>query len=457
MQRNASGVIRRKLIAPRNTQIPTGSASRIATTFHGIPNGSIARVYCGTSLSQLSPSHAASEISIPTYDGGVRALIGELRRTLPPVYWTVWIGTLVNRAGAFVGPILTFYLTQQRHLTLAEAGVIVAAFGAGSVIASLTGGVLADRVGRRATMITSLLGGAIAMLAVSAAERPVAIGAAAFMLGFVGDLYRPAVAAFIADVVPSEHRPRAYGFLYWAINLGFSIAPVLGGFVATWSYRALFIGDAATMAIFALIVIARVPETHPDPTRSKPSTVTLATIARDRVFRRFWLFAFLQLLIIFQLSTTLSGWMEAQGHGPSAYGSVLAFNGILIVLLQPSLTEWVVRFDRRNVLAASALLMGVGFALHGASSLLAVHALAVAIWTLGEIALSPVSSSFVADRAPPDGRGRYQGAYAMSWGLASCVAPLFGPRLLAFSPTVLWLGCAVLGVIAAAGYRSMDT
>lgn len=373
------------------------------------------------------------------------------------MYWTVWLGTLVNRAGAFVAPILTFYLTQQRHLALAEAGVIVSVFGAGSVLASLTGGVLADRIGRRATMIASLLGGAVAMLAVSAAKAPVAIAAAGFALGFVGDLYRPAVAAFIADVVPSEHRPRAYGFLYWAINLGFSIAPVLGGFVATWSYRALFIGDAATMAIFALIVIARVPETHPDPTRSKPSTITLAAIARDRVFRRFWWFALLQALLIFQLSTTLSGWMEAQGHGPSAYGAVLALNGILIVLLQPSLTEWVVQFDRRNVLAASALLMGIGFALHGASSLLIVHALAVAIWTLGEIANSPVASAFVADRAPPDARGRYQGVYAMSWGLASCIAPLVGPRLLAFSPATLWLGCAAVGAIAAAGYRSMKS
>jgi MFS family permease len=390
------------------------------------------------------------------YDASVRALIGELRRTLPPVYWTVWFGTLVNRAGAFVAPILTFYLTEHRHVELREAGAIVAAFGAGSVVASLTGGVLADRIGRRATMIISLLGGAVAMLAVSAAEAPLAIAAAGFALGFVGDLYRPAVAAFIADVVPAEHRPRAYGLLYWAINLGFSIAPVLGGFVAMWSYRALFIGDAATMAIFALIVIARVPETHPDPTRSKPSTVTLASIARDRVFRRFWFFALLQALTIFQLSTTLSGWMEEQGHGPGAYGAVLALNGILIVLLQPSLTEWLGQFARRNVLAGSALLMGIGFALHGASARLVVHALAVATWTLGEIASSPASSSFVADRAPPDARGRYQGVYAMSWGLASCIAPLVGPRVLEASPAALWLGCAVLGAIAAAGYRSME-
>ncbi|HEY1548594.1 MAG TPA: MFS transporter [Kofleriaceae bacterium] len=385
----------------------------------------------------------------------MRALYRELRRTLPPVYWTVWLGTLVNRAGAFVGPILTFYLTEQIGLSLGEAGVIVAAWGAGSFVASLVGGVLADRIGRRTTMVVSLLGGSVAMLALSASREPVAIAAAALGLGFVGDLYRPAVSAFIADVVEPEHRLRAYGALYWAINLGFSIAPVAGGLIATHSYRALFWGDAATTAIFAVVVLVRVPETHPDPTRSQPSTVTLSTIVRDRTFMRFWIFAALQAFVIFQLMTTLTGWMAQQGHGPSAYGAVLAINGLLIVALQPSITEAIARFDRRNVLACSALLMGAGFALHGVSSLIAVHAIAVAVWTLGEMINSPSASAFVADRAPPAARGRYQGVYAMSWGLASCLAPIVGPRVLAWSPLAMWGGCAVVGAIAAVGYRSM--
>ncbi|HEX4452063.1 MAG TPA: MFS transporter [Kofleriaceae bacterium] len=385
----------------------------------------------------------------------MRALYRELRRTLPPVYWTVWLGTLVNRAGAFVGPILTFYLTEQLGLSLGEAGAIVAAWGAGSFVASLIGGVLADHIGRRATMLASLLGGSVAMLALSLTREPLAIAAASLGLGFVGDLYRPAVSAFIADVIEPQHRLRAYGALYWAINLGFSIAPVLGGLIATHSYRALFWGDAATTAIFALVVLARVPETHPDPTRSLPSTTTLATIARDRLFMRFWIFAALQGLVVFQMMTTLTGWMAQQGHGPRAYGAVLAINGGLIVVFQPALTEWTARFDRRNVLATSALLMGAGFALHGVSSLLAVHAIAVAVWTVGEIINSPAASAFVADRAPPEARGRYQGVYAMSWGLASCLAPIVGPRVLAFSPLAMWGGCLVVGAIAAIGYRSM--
>lgn len=379
----------------------------------------------------------------------------ELRATLPPVYWTVWIGTLINRAGAFVAPILTFYLTRHRGLSLGEAGSIIALFGAGTVVASLVGGALADRLGRKITMVGSLFGGACAMLWVSASSSLWTLGASVLVLGFVGDLYRPAVHAFVADVVPPEHRQRAYGFLYWAINLGFSIAPVAAGAVATFSYRALFIGDAATSALFSLVVLARVPETHPDPTRQSSKAFSFGLLFRDRTFMWFWLMAMLQACIIFQLTVTLSGWMQLQGYGPGVYGAVLSINGILIVLLQPALSEWTKQFDRRRVLAWAALLMGAGFALHGLTSLIAVHACAVAVWTLGEIFNSPTASSLVADLAPPHARGRYGGFYAMGWGLASCLAPMFGPRVLAISPALLWGGCAGLGVLCAIGYGAM--
>ena len=379
----------------------------------------------------------------------------ELRATLPPVYWTVWVGTLINRAGAFVAPILTFYLTRHRGLSLGEAGSIVALFGAGTVIASLVGGILADLLGRKVTMCASLFGGACMMLWVSTASSLPMLCASVFALGFIGDLYRPAVHAFIADVVPPEHRQRAYGFLYWAINLGFSIAPVAAGAVATFSYRALFIGDAATSALFSLVVLARVPETHPDPTRKGAHGVSFGIVLRDRTFMWFWLMGMLQACIIFQLTVTLSGWMQLQGYGPGVYGAVLAINGVLIVLLQPAITEWTKTHDRRRILAVSALLMGAGFALHGVSSLVVIHACAVAVWTLGEIFNSPSASSLIADLAPAHARGRYGGFYSMGWGLASCLAPIFGPRVLAESPALLWGGCAGLGVLCAIGYRAM--
>ena len=62
---------------------------------------------------------------------------------LPRAYWFLWGGTLVNRMGSFVLPMLTIYLTGRRGQTLADAGLIVSGFGLGSL-----GGVTSKCVGR---------------------------------------------------------------------------------------------------------------------------------------------------------------------------------------------------------------------------------------------------------------------------------------------------------------------
>jgi hypothetical protein len=57
--------------------------------------------------------------------------------------WYVWWGTLVNRLGGFVIPLLTIYLTTVRAESVADAGLVVSVFGLGQIGASIVGGELA--------------------------------------------------------------------------------------------------------------------------------------------------------------------------------------------------------------------------------------------------------------------------------------------------------------------------
>jgi MFS family permease len=138
--------------------------------------------------------------------GRLRVDIARLVGELPRAYWIVWIGTLVNRLGGFVVSFLALYLTRRRGLSIPEAGAIVSLFGLGSMTAGPLGGVLADRIGRRATMLIGLFGGSASMLALGFAVRPSAIAVSALLLGLISDLYRPAVMAMVADLVPVGKR-----------------------------------------------------------------------------------------------------------------------------------------------------------------------------------------------------------------------------------------------------------
>ena len=63
------------------------------------------------------------------------------------------------------------------------------------------------------------------------------------LLGLTSNTSRPAFAAMTADIVPPADRVRAFSLNYWAINLGFAIAPALGGVLATSGYLTLFLVD----------------------------------------------------------------------------------------------------------------------------------------------------------------------------------------------------------------------
>ena len=162
----------------------------------------------------------------------MRSRLSAVVASLPRAYWLLWLGTLINRLGSFVIPFLTLYLTQRRGLPIGQAALMVSLFGAGSFSAALIGGELADRLGRRPVMLLSFLLAPFNMIALGLVQPLALLALLTFTQGLLTDLYRPAVSAAIADLVPAEERPRAYGYLYWAINLGFAIAPVVAGLIA---------------------------------------------------------------------------------------------------------------------------------------------------------------------------------------------------------------------------------
>ncbi|HEU4674582.1 MAG TPA: MFS transporter, partial [Motilibacteraceae bacterium] len=258
---------------------------------------------------------------------------------LPPVYWWLWTGTLVNRIGAFVVPFLAIYLTGGLHRSVSYAGLVLALLGLGGTAASLAGGVLADRIGRRPTLLGAQLGTAVSLVGLGLVHGDVEVAGWALLYGFFSNATRPAFSATMTDVVAPEDRVRAFSLNYWAINLGFAIAPVLAGFLAQVSYLLLFLGDALTTLVLAAIVFLRVPETHPHlhrsadaPAAAQPAGSFLDAV-RDPVFMAFTGLAFLLALVFMQHLSTLPVAMAADGLTPAQYGTAVAVNGLLIVLL----------------------------------------------------------------------------------------------------------------------------
>jgi MFS family permease len=370
-------------------------------------------------------------------------------RSLPAPAWIVFGGVFINRFGSFVLPMLTLYLTHGGFSPF-RAGVAVGAYGGGHLVASMLGGHLADRIGRRNTIAVSMFSSAIAMLALSQARAYLPILVFTFLAGCAAEMYRPASVALVTDVVPAEHRVVAFGMYRFAVNLGFAAGPATAGFLAGRSYLFVFLGDATTSIAYGIIALALLPHGLRSQATEERSGDAMRVMARDKAFLVFLLATVCITLVEFQFVSSLALHITSLGYSAAVYGALISMNGVLIVFFELSITNFVQRFHLLRAVAVGYLLAGIGFALTGLAHAIPALAGTVVIWTLGEMIGMPPASAWVAQIAPERFRGRYMGMYSVAWSLGMLGGPPLGTLIFERNPAALWSACLLLGVISAA-------
>ena len=388
-----------------------------------------------------------------------RARLRAALAAYPRPFWVLVVGTFVNRTGLVVLPFLALYLTGQRGFGVAQATLAVSLYGAGAFAGGFAGGWLADRVGRRPVLLASLAAAALPVAAIPAARSFPAVAALAFAFGLLAEMYRPAVSAALADLVPEERRARAYAVVYWAINLGAAVGPALGGALAARSWTALFVLEGVTLFGYAALVAVGVPETRPGAGRTLTDgaasggagrPLSLRPVARDGALAALAAAVLLVGTGFFQLFSALPLTMAADGLTELDYGLVVTVNGGLIVLVGLPVAAYVGERATTWLVPGAVALVAVGLALVAPARTFAAYAAVAVVWTLGEMAFLPVVPTIVARLAPAGLQGSYQGVYHASWGLAKAVGPVLGGLVLAGAgAAALWLGAAALAALAA--------
>ncbi|GAB4103620.1 MFS transporter [Micromonospora taraxaci] len=385
---------------------------------------------------------------------------------LPATFWYLWVGLLINRAGAFAMLFLSLYLTDVREASVGLAGTVVGLYGAGGAAGVLLGGVLADRWGRRATLLAAHLTTAALMVALAFSQSLLLIAVLAALVGVVHSMPSPAFVAAIVDVVPAERRSRAFNLQFWAFNLGMAVASLLAGVLAEASFTALFLVDAAATLTAAVVIGWKVPETlrlatspadqapaaGPAPRSLRTRRPGLHTALTDRTFLVFVGLTFVLAVLTMQTSTIMPLAMRADGLGPSAYGLVVALGGALIVIGQLFVPRLIDRHRKDVVLATSTALLALGFGVLAVADELAVYLGAAVVWTVGSMIAAPPNAQINADLAPPQLRARYQSVFYLTFPAAAFVAPTLGGVSLQHLGDRHWLIVGGLGLLAALGH-----
>ena len=377
---------------------------------------------------------------------------------LPRDVWILAFATLVNRMGTMVIPFMALYVTQALGYSAGRAGIVLALYGLGAIGAAPLAGRLCDRMGALPVMRGALvLSGGVMFLFPLCRSWPLLL-VVTLLLSITTESYRPASFAAVAAAAPDTHRKAAFSLLRLSVNLGMSVGPAVGGFLAAVSYPSLFWVDGAT-SILAGIVLALWGPVRPRamarPERSDapgPSAVPTRPARRDAAFLYF-LFALLPVVMVFfqHVGAMPLHLVGTLGFSSRFLGLLFTSNTILIVLLELRLNLATARWAPRRSLALGSLLVGIGFGGLAWSRAAWQVLVTVGVWTFGEMVLLPAMAAYVADSSPPDRRGEYMGFYSMSFGLAFSIGPWLGTTVMEqFGARVLWPACFAAAAVSAA-------
>lgn len=383
-------------------------------------------------------------------------MLEDLRKA-PRAFKVLVVSALVeNMAFGLVIPFLSLFMLNDLKLALPLIGIVLAGYTVAGMPSTIVGGMMADKIGRKIVLVSSLGLMSVTMLMYFFVDSFEALLLVSIADSFVGYLYMPAANAMIADVIPSPDRPRAYSTLRISWNVGVIFGPVIGAIiVATYSMRLLFVFGSAILAVAFIMNVIFIRETKPKETGEKITFRKVLNVANDHPFLLlcaltgvFWFFFSQWLSVLPIYANTELGVDEA------AFGLLFAVSAVMTVTMQLWVTSRMETHRRSLVLLAGHLVASVGFALVFFAVEFYTLMACIVVITLGEIVFMSIVSSIIADLAPESKRGIYMGFAGLIQTMGGSIGFLFGTWILDIMPdkAFVWLVFGGIGAASALGY-----
>ena len=367
--------------------------------------------------------------------------------------WLRWLllGQFLSSTGSLVWIFLTLYLVDDRGLSPADAGLVAAANGVGTIVGNLTGGSVGDRFGLRRCTLALLAASALMCAAVPLAPLW-ALAPLVAVRGLAGGATRPLLSALVAVELPADRRREGIALSRAVSNAGTVIGPPLGALLAASHFPAVFVVDGASTLLLVWLIHRHVPTEDAGAARlAARSAGSLASaLRRDRELVRL-LLAIVAVDTAYRLMYTVLPVQLADSGAPTlAYGLLISLNCIVIVAAEAPIALALRDRPAAPVVAAGIGLVGVAYLLLGLAPGLMLAVVAVLVITVGEMLYKPTATAYAADLAPAGMAGRYQSAYGAASISGTMLSPALGGPLYDAAPALVWPLAGVLALTAGA-------
>jgi MFS family permease len=378
-------------------------------------------------------------------------------KAFPPQFWFVAGGVLISSIGSsIIWPFQLIYASDVLQQPIATIASLISISSFAGMAVSFLGGSIADRFGRKPIMLAAIIAHGLGFLLLSRATTYVGFLVPMLIMGAAMPFHAVGSDAMMADLIPQSERTRAYSILRMASNAGIAIGPAIGGFVVSVSYTWAFYGAAAGMLVYSLILLIFVRETlqRAHHQQSESLLQNLADYRRVLADRHY---IAIVAAITFGMIAPLMMWTLFAVYTKTYYGlpeylySWLPItNALMCVFVQYFVTLYTRRHAPIRMAGLGMFVYAVGVGSVALMSSFWGFWVSMIVLTFGELILIPTGTTYAANRAPADLRGRYMTVYWFTWGLARAAAPLVGGFLNdQVAPQAIWVGGLIIGIVSA--------
>lgn len=392
------------------------------------------------------------------------------RGRLPGAVWWFSAGYGLSALGTGATyPFLTIYLRDGLGLSAPLTAVALLVLAAVAVPLPVLAGHWCDARPARQRSLVGLAGQAAGWLLLSTAGSVVGVLAALVLVGAGTGIFLPTVVPLLHELTSStEQQARAQSVRYLLLNAGLgagaAVAAVALRHPTIGTYRGLFVADAVSCLLYAVILALRVPSPPPAPA---PQVVMASR-------RRVWRNSNIALLLLAQLLLVTFGLSQIElgiplllrarlAISPTVIGLLFALGTVVVVAGQLPVSRLVERTHKTRALGGLAALWLLAWLLGAAATTsagparIALLIAMILAFTLGECAYSPAFYSLVGQLAPTGAIGRSSGATWAVYNLGSMIGPPVAVLVINSGPaTLLWLVLAAASVLTGATALLLD-
>jgi len=379
---------------------------------------------------------------------------------LPMSIYIIFFASIVNNMGNFVGPFLTMFLTYRIGISVGLVGVIVAVNAGLGLIGTMIGGKLIDSIGRKKVLVVFGVAAGMGYGLCAFINNPVIITSILMVSSFVGGFSHPVYSTITTDLTEGEQRSAAFSLNYMALNIGFSVGPLLAGFLYENYLMWFFLGDAITTFVSIALVSIFVPESKPTKEEIKKTKAKSFESAEegsllDALIKRPTLLIFCFIIVIyfivfsqftFGLSIQIGDIFK--NNGSTIFGSLMTVNAVMCSVLTVFITSATKNIKASLCIAIGGLLYAVGFGMMFFINAYYMFIISTATWTVGEILVATNTSVYIANHTPITHRGRFNSVFPIIRKLGFMIGPMMAGLYVKYTNIRnLWILVAILAVI----------